>query len=100
MDKRQGFWWAASLALLGLWLLLITIAVNEWGHDELIFLLWGLGMAIATASHWLNRPGAADTELEELTMEAKKARLRSEITGLQQGQAQSNGLPIRNSRGD
>ncbi len=72
MDIRQGFWWAASLALLGLvgLLGLIAIAVDEWAADALRLLaLVGVAIAIATASHWLNRPsGAADTELDELTM--------------------------------
>ena len=98
MDIRQGFWWAASLPLLGLWGGGVS-SLNEAEYG-LVFWLVVVATAIVTTSHWLNRPGAADTELEELTMEAKKARLRSEITGLQQGQAQSNGLPIRNSRGD
>ena len=97
MGKRQVFWWAASIVLLvgwgllfGLWIFDDGLRIPAPGQSLAILLV-----AIATTSHWLNRPGAADTELQELTMEAKKARLRSEITGLQQGQAQSNGLPIR-----
>ena len=98
MDIRQGFWWAASLLLLGFWGVFVYTLNTD--ADEPSFWLFIVAAAIVTTSHWLNRPGAADTELEELTMEAKKARLRSEITGLQQGQAKSNGLPIRNSRDD
>ena len=82
MDKRQGFWWAASLALLVVWVFLVTIMASEKG---LSLPEWGILLvpAILTASHWLNRPGAGDTELQELTMEAKKARLRSEIASHQ-----------------
>jgi hypothetical protein len=82
MDIRQGFWWAASLVLLALWGFLV-FAVFSGAADEPAQWLVVAAAAILTTSHWLNRPGAADTELEELTMEAKKARLRSEIASHQ-----------------
>ena len=83
MDKRQGFWWAASLVLLGLWGGTIYDLIDAPYNDEPGFWLIVAAAAILTTSHWLNRPDAADTELQELTMEAKKARLRSEIAGHQ-----------------
>ena len=83
MDKRQVLWWAASLTLLGWWGYAVFAVFNEGAADEPVFWLFVVAAAIVTTSHWLNRPGAADTELEELTMEAKKARLRSEIASHQ-----------------
>jgi len=85
MDKRQGFWWAASLAILVLWGFLISVLINKGAADDPFFWLLVVAAAIVTTSHWLNRPGAGDAELQELTMEAKKARLRSEIASHQKG---------------
>jgi len=82
MDKRQGFWWAASLTLLGVWALVCWF-LYAGAAEEVFFWVYIPLPIILTVSHWLNRPGAGDAELEELTMEAKKARLRSEIASHQ-----------------
>ena len=81
MDKTQGFWWAASVALLGMWGFLVY-SLNKGGDDPSYWLAI-VATAILTTSHWLNRPGAADTELKDLKIEAKKAALRSEIASHQ-----------------
>ena len=79
MYIRQGFWWAAWLALLGLW---GFVVYGLWLTGAVVWVVV-VATAFATASHWLNRPRAGDTELQELTMEAKEARLRSEIVSHQ-----------------
>ena len=84
MDIRQGFWWAASLAILAFWVVWVVAVIDGSVYADPAFWLVLVAItAILTASHWLNRPSAADTELKELTMEAKKARLRSEIASHQ-----------------
>jgi hypothetical protein len=83
MDKRQVLWWAASLAILVFWGYFVYGVIDGKSVDDPSVWLVVAAAAIVTTSHWLNRPGAADTELEELTMEAKKARLRSEIASHQ-----------------